>query len=79
MALAAIASGCDSLMVEVHPNPQKALSDGTQSLDFAGFQDFMTEMTSLAKFFGRWGEQKYAKGEESQSQVSLQRWKVGVL
>jgi 3-deoxy-7-phosphoheptulonate synthase len=79
MALAAIASGCDSLMVEVHPNPQKALSDGPQSLNFAGFEDFMAEMTPLAKFFGRWAEQKYAKGGESQSQVSLQGWKVGVL
>ncbi len=39
MALGAIAAGCDALMVEVHPNPQKALSDGPQSLNFAAFDD----------------------------------------
>jgi len=32
MALAAIGAGTDSLMIEVHPNPAKALSDGPQSL-----------------------------------------------
>jgi 3-deoxy-7-phosphoheptulonate synthase len=78
MALAAIAAGCDSLMVEVHPNPQKALSDGPQSLNFAGFEQFMREMTPLATFFGRWTPQKYKKGGETQPQRPLSSQKVGV-
>lgn len=41
-ARAAIAVGADGIMVEVHPNPEKALSDGPQSLDFIGFERLMT-------------------------------------
>src|SRR5947209_85817 len=37
MALAALAAGADGLLVEVHPDPDRALSDGAQSLDFDGF------------------------------------------
>jgi 3-deoxy-7-phosphoheptulonate synthase len=54
MAMAAIASGADSLMIEVHPNPAKALSDGPQSLTLEGFEQLMQELASLGKFFGRW-------------------------
>ena len=39
MAAAAIAAGADGLIVEVHPDPENALSDGYQSLDFAQFED----------------------------------------
>ncbi|HUS20212.1 MAG TPA: 3-deoxy-7-phosphoheptulonate synthase [Terriglobales bacterium] len=42
---AAIAVGADGLIVEVHPCPERALSDGAQSLDFAGFQDVMDALT----------------------------------
>src|SRR5207253_556888 len=38
MALAALAAGADGLLIEVHPDPNHALSDGAQSLDFAGFE-----------------------------------------
>ncbi len=38
---AAIAIGADGLMIEVHPCPERALSDGPQSLDLAGFADLM--------------------------------------
>jgi 3-deoxy-7-phosphoheptulonate synthase len=41
LARIAVASGADGLLVEVHPNPEKAWSDGDQSLDFAGFDDMM--------------------------------------
>ncbi len=41
MSRAAIAVGADGLIVEVHPCPERALSDGPQSLDFAGFEDVM--------------------------------------
>ncbi len=54
MAMAAIAAGVDSLMIEVHPNPAKALSDGPQSLTLEAFEQLMQTMTPLAKFFGRW-------------------------
>ncbi len=42
IARIAVAAGADGLLVEVHPNPEKAWSDGDQSLDFAGFDDMMT-------------------------------------
>jgi 3-deoxy-7-phosphoheptulonate synthase len=38
MALAAVAAGASGLIVEVHPHPERALSDGYQSLDPAQFQ-----------------------------------------
>jgi 3-deoxy-7-phosphoheptulonate synthase len=41
MSRAAIAAGADGLMIEVHPCPERALSDGAQSLDFAGFEKVM--------------------------------------
>jgi len=47
MALSAAAAGADGLIVEVHPEPQKALSDGPQALTFEQFQ---TLMKKLRKF-----------------------------
>ena len=44
LALVAVAAGADGLLVEVHPNPDKAWSDGDQSLDFAGFDEMMAEL-----------------------------------
>jgi len=41
LARIAVAAGADGLIVEVHPNPEKAWSDGEQSLDFAGFDAMM--------------------------------------
>ena len=38
---AAVAVGADGLIIEVHPCPERALSDGAQSLDFAGFEKVM--------------------------------------
>jgi 3-deoxy-7-phosphoheptulonate synthase len=40
-ARAAVAIGADGLLVEVHPCPERALSDGPQSLDFSGFEEMM--------------------------------------
>jgi 3-deoxy-7-phosphoheptulonate synthase len=48
LALAAIAAGADGLMVEVHPQPEKAMSDGYQSLDFAGFESMMERCQRVA-------------------------------
>jgi 3-deoxy-7-phosphoheptulonate synthase len=56
MALAAIAAGADSLMIEVHPNPAKALSDGPQSLTPERFDHLVQEMAVIGKAVGRWSQ-----------------------
>ncbi|WP_287128992.1 3-deoxy-7-phosphoheptulonate synthase [Candidatus Cyanaurora vandensis] len=53
MSLAAVAAGCDGLMVEVHPTPAKALSDGAQSLTPEQFQELMGAVSHLATVFER--------------------------
>lgn len=53
MAKAAIAAGADGLIVEVHPQPEKALSDGKQSLTLANFQTMMQELERLSVAVGR--------------------------
>ena len=53
MARAAIASGCDGLMIEVHPEPSKALSDGPQSLTLEQFDNLCGELKPMLSFFGR--------------------------
>ena len=50
MAFAAIAAGADGLMMEVHPNPAKALSDGSQSLTAEHYIDLMIGVHKLAEF-----------------------------
>ncbi|MBR8836085.1 MAG: 3-deoxy-7-phosphoheptulonate synthase [Stigonema ocellatum SAG 48.90 = DSM 106950] len=54
MAMAALAVGSDSLMIEVHPNPTKALSDGPQSLTPERFDRLMQELAVIGKVVGRW-------------------------
>lgn len=49
MARAALAAGADGLMIEVHPEPAKAVSDGAQSLDFAGFEAVLSTLRPLAE------------------------------
>lgn len=49
MALAAIAAGADGLLVEVHPDPDKAQSDGAQSLNFAGFDQLLSALAKLSQ------------------------------
>jgi 3-deoxy-7-phosphoheptulonate synthase len=48
MALAALAAGADGLLLEVHPDPDHAQSDGAQSLDFAGFDRLLESLRTLA-------------------------------
>lgn len=50
MAYAAIAAGADGLMIEMHPNPAKALSDGPQSLTPEHFERVMNGVKKLAAF-----------------------------
>lgn len=54
MAMAAIAAGTDALMIEVHPNPAKALSDGPQSLTPDAFDQLMSELAVIGQAVGRW-------------------------
>jgi 3-deoxy-7-phosphoheptulonate synthase len=44
LARAAVVAGADGIIVEVHPDPDKAWSDGEQSLDFVGFDEMMTSL-----------------------------------
>lgn len=53
MAAASVAAGADGLMVEMHPNPEKALSDGYQSLDFAQFDEMMIRCRTIATAIGK--------------------------
>ncbi|GAB4346294.1 MAG: 3-deoxy-7-phosphoheptulonate synthase [Cyanophyceae cyanobacterium] len=54
MARAAIAAGTDSLMIEVHPNPKKALSDGPQSLTPDQFDELMRDLSIVGTALNRW-------------------------
>ncbi|NEO00394.1 MAG: 3-deoxy-7-phosphoheptulonate synthase, partial [Moorea sp. SIO3I7] len=60
MAKAAIAAGTDSLMIEVHPNPAKALSDGPQSLTPERFDELVKEWAVIGQAVGRWPESAVA-------------------
>lgn len=53
MACAAVAAGADGLMVEVHPDPAHAWSDGGQSLKFSTFKDMMAQVRRVANAVGR--------------------------
>lgn len=56
MAMASVAAGCDALMIEVHPNPAKALSDGPQSLTPAAFDQLVPELAVIGKAVKRWSD-----------------------
>jgi 3-deoxy-7-phosphoheptulonate synthase len=49
LALAAVAAGADGLLIEVHPNPDRALADGPQSLTFDNFRLLMSQLLPIAK------------------------------
>jgi 3-deoxy-7-phosphoheptulonate synthase len=53
MAMAALAAGADGLLIEIHPEPERAMSDGAQSLDFEGFRRLMGSLQRLAETLGR--------------------------
>jgi 3-deoxy-7-phosphoheptulonate synthase len=53
LAFAAIAAGADGLIVEVHPTPETALSDGDQSLTIDAFSDLMQRLVPFAEAAGR--------------------------
>jgi 3-deoxy-7-phosphoheptulonate synthase len=53
VALAAVAAGADGLIIEVHPSPDHALSDGFESLTFDNFASLMTRIATVAAAIGR--------------------------
>jgi 3-deoxy-7-phosphoheptulonate synthase len=53
MARAAVAAGADGIMVEVHPDPERAMSDGAQSLYPDQFDDLMGQVSVIAEAIGR--------------------------
>jgi 3-deoxy-7-phosphoheptulonate synthase len=50
MAMAALVAGADGVMIEMHPNPKAALSDGSQALTPAQFEDLMVDLEKLREF-----------------------------
>jgi 3-deoxy-7-phosphoheptulonate synthase len=53
VARAAVAIGADAIIVEVHPNPEKAVSDGAQSLTIQGFRDMMRQLGGYIELWKR--------------------------
>jgi 3-deoxy-7-phosphoheptulonate synthase len=53
MAMASLAAGADGLLLEIHPEPDNALSDGAQSLDFRAFERLLESLRRLAEPLGR--------------------------
>ncbi len=49
LARAAVAAGADGLIVEIHPDPDHAVSDGAQTLNFAQFRDMMRQVRAIAQ------------------------------
>jgi 3-deoxy-7-phosphoheptulonate synthase len=53
VSMAAVAAGADGLMIEVHPQPELALSDGAQSLTYKRFAEMMQAVRKIASAVGR--------------------------
>ena len=53
LSMAAIAAGADGLIVEIHPEPDKAWSDGPQCLTMSGFSKLMGQLRTVAQAVGR--------------------------
>jgi 3-deoxy-7-phosphoheptulonate synthase len=68
MARAAVAAGADGLMIEVHPDPERAMSDGAQSLYPEMFEEMMQQISVIAHAIGRRLVPPLAPVEESVAQ-----------
>jgi 3-deoxy-7-phosphoheptulonate synthase len=62
MALAAVAAGADGIMVEVHPKPDEARSDGEQSLTFDQFEDMAGALFKIHEMVRTLIKDPYAMG-----------------
>ena len=58
LALASLAAGADGLLIEVHPDPARALCDGPQSLNPKHFSELMSEVAPLCPYW----EKRFAGG-----------------
>ena len=61
MSLASAACGCHGIMIEIHPEPAKALSDGSQSLDEKGFKKVMKDLIPVVQAVGKktpWAQER---------------------
>jgi 3-deoxy-7-phosphoheptulonate synthase len=65
LAYAAIAAGADGIIVEVHPRPETARSDGDQSLSLSGFGELMGGLARFAAAAGRALKGPQASGREA--------------
>lgn len=65
MSRAAVAAGADALIIEIHPDPDNAVSDGRQSLDLKEFADLMVSLRRIAEAMGR----TIASAPEAQSAI----------
>jgi 3-deoxy-7-phosphoheptulonate synthase len=70
VGLAAVAAGADGLMIEVHPNPDHALSDGAQSLTPENFRKLTEKVATVAGALGRPMAQQAVAGEAAQRKAS---------
>ena len=53
MAMAALAAGADGLLIEIHPSPDQAMSDGAQSLNFPAFETLLQSLKRLGDALGK--------------------------
>jgi 3-deoxy-7-phosphoheptulonate synthase len=70
IAVASLAAGAHGLLIEVHPDPPNALSDGAQSLDCAQFAALMRRLVPIAEFVGRRLPKRYRAVEVSAESAS---------
>lgn len=71
MSLASAAAGADGLIIEVHPHPEQAKSDGFQALNFEDFADLMEELKPLLNVLGRPLARSLFKSEASDDTRSV--------
>jgi 3-deoxy-7-phosphoheptulonate synthase len=73
MAKAAIAAGADSLMIEVHPTPAKALSDGDQSLNPDQYEELMREMLDVSQATRFRSKSRFPSAVPTAAQLQIKR------
>ena len=73
MAMAALAAGADGLMIEAHPDPDRALSDGAQSLDFRALAELTAALRRMAPLVGRRMEGGTDRSGEERPGTSIPR------
>ncbi|HEX3672305.1 MAG TPA: 3-deoxy-7-phosphoheptulonate synthase [Candidatus Cybelea sp.] len=81
IAVASLAAGAHGLLIEVHPDPANALSDGAQSLNCAQFERLMQRLAAIAEIVGRRLPKRYrlvSTGNASSPDAAVRSSKSGV-